>query len=1051
MIAAMPTCRQCSAPLPESARFCPNCAAPIEGEPTARERKLATVLFADLVGSTALGGSRDPEHVRDMLDRFYDAMAAEIALGGGTVEKFIGDAVVAVFGAPTAQEDHAERALQVALWMLDRLTELFGEQLALRIGVNTGDVVVGRPREGSSFVTGDAVNVAARLEQGAPPGRVLVGERTAALVGGAFEFDEPMAIEAKGKPEGVRCRRLVRMVAPRRPRGGRGLSTTFVGRERQLAALDEQLQRSIEAGRPRVVTLVGEAGVGKTSVLHEFRSRLSGNVRFRLGRCLSYGRGVTFSPLADVLRSELGLREEDPPEAVRARLGGREILGLTLWLDVAGELDPRAAGQRLQQEWVNLLGGLVSTGPMVLAVEDLHWSAEPLLELLDRVLDEVAGPLLLLATARPGGPSLRAAADSLDLEPLSEQEAEEMLDRVLGAPLLPPARQLVIGHAEGNPFFLEEVLAELIDRRLLERRNGEWALRDTTSGLGIPDSVQGVLAGRIDLLTPPAKNALQAAAVIGRSFSPPALASLVGSAAEVRTLVDGGFIRPIEPELVFKHALTREVAYGSLPKAERARLHASYAVWLEEREAGDARAGTLAYHYAEAVRPEVLELAWRDRGDEAERLRARALDWLRRAADLALGRFDLGDALALLHRTAELTPGDGGIRHEIGRVNALKFDGEAYWEAMLQAVDLTSNPQSLAEIYAELAFETTMRGAMWKRRPGDELVSGWIAQALELAAPESRAFVHASMAKGMREDDVPMIERAISIAERLDDVELLSFGLYSLWAIALCATEYLSAYEWARKRLALADRFTDPDHLALIHWTSSIAELALGHLDEAAIHAHRHDAIGARLSPHHAIHALGNLLTVDEAAGRWDRLREMQDRLERAVVENVDTPCVINAWCLLSCAAACAELGLDAEALRLEDAADALGMEGYEHWLDPPRARLALLRGDLDALDGMMDGSPEWLWLFWRHVNAATTRLDALIALGRLEQAEEQATTLVQPGTYLEPFALRTLGFVRRDPDLTALAIERFEALGLNWHAAQTRDQLHSGRSNGHS
>jgi class 3 adenylate cyclase len=1051
MIASMLTCRQCSAPLPQGARFCPICAAPVERESAARERKLATVLFADLVGSTALGGSLDPEQTRDMLDRFYDAMAAEIALGGGTVEKFIGDAVVAVFGAPTAQENHAERALQVGLWMQARLAELFGERLALRIGVNTGEIVVGRPREGSSFVTGDPVNVAARLEQAARPGQVLVGERTAALVGGAFEFDEPTTIEAKGKPEGVPCRRLIRMVAPRRPRGGRGLSTAFVGRERQLAALQEELERSIEAGRPRVVSLVGEAGVGKTSVLREFRSRLPEDVRFRLGRCLSYGRGVTFSPLANVLRSELGLREEDPPEAVLARLGGREILALTLGLDVAGELDPRGAGQRLQQEWVSLLNGLVTQGPVVLAVEDLHWAAEPLLELLDRVLDEVAGPLLLLATTRPGGPSLRAAGGSVDLEPLSDQEAEEMLDRVLGAPLLAPARELVIGHAEGNPFFLEEVLAELIDRRLLERRNGEWALRDGASGLGIPDSVQGVLAGRIDLLTSPAKNALQAAAVIGRSFSPPALASLVGSAAEVRTLVERGFIRPTEPELVFKHALTREVAYGSLPKAERARLHASYAVWLEEQEAGNARAGTLAYHYAEAVNPEVAELAWRDRGDEAERLRVKALDWLRRAADLALGRFDLGDALTLLHRAAELAPGDGGIWHEIGKVNALKFDGEAYWAAMLKAIDLTSKPRSLAELYGDLAFESTMRGAMWKRPPDDELVSGWIGKALELAAPESRAFAYASIAKGMREDDVPETERAISIAERLDDVELLSFGLSTLFAIAIVAAEYASAYEWAQKRLALADRFTDPDHLALIHWGSSTAELALGHLDEAAAHARRHDAIGARLSPHHAIHAVGNLLTVEEAAGRWDRVRDMQERVERAVVENADTPCVENARCLLSCAAACAELGLDAEARRLEDASNALGIEGYPIWLDPLRARLALVRGDLDALVGMIDGSDKWHWSTWRHLYGAATRMDALIALGRLEQAEEEATRLVQPGTYLEPFALRTLGFVRRDPDLIAQAAERFEALGLNWHAAQTRDRLRSGRTDGHS
>jgi class 3 adenylate cyclase len=1008
------------------------------------------VLFADLVGSTALGGSLDPEQTRDMLDRFYDAMAAEIALGGGTVEKFIGDAVVAVFGAPTAQEDHAERALQVALWMKDRLAELFGGRLALRIGVNTGDVVVGRPHEGSSFVTGDAVNVAARLEQGARPGQVLVGERTAALVGGAFEFDAPMAIEAKGKPEGVPCRRLIRVLSPQRPRGGRGgLSTAFVGRERQLATLHAELGRSIESGRPRVVTLVGEAGVGKTSLVREFQSGLPQDVRFRLGRCLSYGRGVTFSPLADVLRSELGLRQEESPEAVLARLVGREILALTLGLDVAGELDPRAAGQRLQEEWVHLLGGLVAERPMVLAVEDLHWSAGTLLELLDRILDEVAGPLLLLATARPGGPSLRTTGESVDLEPLSEREAEEMLDRVLGAPVLGPARELVIGQAEGNPFFLEEMLGELIDRRLLERRKEGWALRDDARILGIPDSVQGVLSARIDLLTASAKTALQAAAVIGRSFSPPALASLVGSAAEVRTLVERGFIRPTEPELVFKHALTREVAYGSLPKAERARLHASFASWLEEQEAGDVRAGALAYHYAEAVTPEFAELAWRDRADEAERLRAKALHWLRRAADLALGRFDLGDALALLHRAADLAPGDGGIWHEIGRVNALKFDGEAYWEAMGNAVELTSEPHALAELYGELAFESTMRGAMWKRHPDNELVLGWIGRALDLAAAESRAFAHATLAKAMREDDVPATERAISIAERLDDVELLSFGLFGLFGIALVTPDYVSAYEWARKRLALADRFTDPDHRALIHWTSSTAELALGHLDAAAAHARRHDAIGARLSPHHAIHAVCNLLTVQDAAGRWSRVRDLQDRTERAVVENVGTPCVENARCLLLCAAASAELGLDGEARRLEEASNALRMEGYEIWLDPLRARLALVRGDLETLEGLMEGSHDWAWTIWQHLYGATARLDALAALGRSEEAEAEGTKYRQPGTYMEPFALRTLGLVRRDPELIAQAVGRFEALGLNWHAAETRDRLGSVRGNG--
>ena len=1003
------------------------------------ERKLATILFADLVGSTELGGSLDPEYARDLLERFYDAMEAEIALGGGTVEKFIGDAVVAVFGAPAAQEDHAERALQVALWMQERLAELFGHRLALRIGVNTGEVVVGRPREGSSFATGDAVNVAARLEQAAQPRQILVGERTAALVGGAFELGGPETVEAKGKEGGVASRELVRMVAPRRPRGGQGLQTTFVGRTRELEWLQSELSRAQAAGRPRLATLVGEPGLGKTSLLREFRDRLSSDTAFRLGRCLSYGRSVTYSPLADVLRGHLGLREEDPPQTVLSRLEGREILGLVLGLDVTGDLDPRAAVLRLQDEWVGLVSELAAQGPLVLAIEDLHWAAEPLVELLGRTLADADGPVLVLATARPEHPAL-PVGESLHLHPLGEAEVAELIDRVLGAPLEESARGLVVGHAEGNPFFAEEVLSELLDRGLLERRNGGFALRDEKGGLGIPDSVQGVLAARIDLLGAEAKEALQAAAVIGRSFSLGGLAALTGSAAEVRTLVERGFVRPTEPEVAFKHALTREVAYGGLPKASRARLHAAYADWLAAEDPGDARAGALAYHYAEAVNPEIAELAWRGREDEAERLRVAALRWLGRATELALGRFDLEDALGSLRRAVELAPDDVELWHGLGRVNALRFDGEAFWQTMLKAVELTSDPAKLGELYADLAWESTMRGAMWKHAPEDALVLGWIESALELATPDSRPLARALNAKAHREDDLALAGQAIEIAERLDDVELLSFGFFTRFGIEQLAARFHEAYEWDLRRRALAGRFTDPDHLALMHWNSSAAELALGHLAEAEAQAARHDAIAARLSPHHAIHALGNLVTVDEAAGHWERLHARQERAERGVAANADTPCIYNARSLLACAVACAELGLDAEASRLEDESAALGFEGYALWLDALRARLALIRGDLDQVEVLLEGSETWRWPIWNYVNGVEARLDALVAVGRADEAEEDAARHAQPGTYLEPFALRTLGIVRREPTLVAQALQRFEAMGLDWHAAKTRE-----------
>jgi class 3 adenylate cyclase len=324
-------CPNCGLSAPAASRFCPNCGAPIsEPAQPSEERKLATVLFADLVGSTKLASSQDAERTRSLLNRFYDAMATEIADAGGTVEKFAGDAVMAAFGAPAAQEDHAERALHAALSMQKRLEELFGGVLSLRIGVNTGEVVAGEARVGSSFVTGDTVNIAARLEQGARPGEILVGERTATAVSGAFEFAEPATIPAKGKPDGVGCRRLVRALTPMRPQRIGGLQRAFVGRDKELEALQRTYLHVVEEGRPRLVTVIGDPGIGKTTLLREFwewlRSRSPEPV-LRTGRCLSYGRGITYMPVGDIVREHLGLAENDPQEVVRRRLGETRFWG----------------------------------------------------------------------------------------------------------------------------------------------------------------------------------------------------------------------------------------------------------------------------------------------------------------------------------------------------------------------------------------------------------------------------------------------------------------------------------------------------------------------------------------------------------------------------------------------------------------------------------------------------------------------------------------------------------------------------------------------------
>ncbi|HXL44273.1 MAG TPA: adenylate/guanylate cyclase domain-containing protein [Gaiellaceae bacterium] len=554
------------------------------GAPTSDERKIATVLFADLVGSTELASDEDPERVRALLERFYDAMESEIQSSGGTVEKFAGDAVMAAFGAPAALEDHAERALHAALAMQRRLSEL-GDDLGLRIGVNTGEVVVGRSREGSSFVSGDAVNVAARLEQAAGAGDILVGERTAAAARGAFEFGERATVDAKGKPGGVAARRLVRALTLMRPRGVSGLKRAFVGREGELELLQATYNRVVVERRPHFVTVMGDAGVGKTRLVRELWERLGdespGPLR-RTGRCLPYGHGITYWALGEIVKEQLGLLESDPPETVRAKLGEHEILGLALGLEVAGELHPLAAREHLHQATVAFLEELASERPLVVLVEDIHWAEEPLFDLLERTLREVNGPLLLLATARsdlldrrPAWGGGRRNMTILGLEPLSTDDASYLLDELLAADLPAPIRDVVVSHAEGNPFFVEELIGNLIDAGVLQRENGSWRARDLPPGYTMPDSVQAVLAARIDLLGEVDKAALQAAAVIGRVFWPGPVRDLIGgSEPSFDALEERDFIRRRtgtslegEREFAFKHALTREVAYSSLPKA----------------------------------------------------------------------------------------------------------------------------------------------------------------------------------------------------------------------------------------------------------------------------------------------------------------------------------------------------------------------------------------------------------------------------------------------------------------------------------------------------
>ena len=1063
----MTTCLECGAAVPAAARYCPSCGRRIEPPERSVERKLATVLFADLVGSTAFASTEDPERTRALLDRFYEAMSAELGETGGTVEKFAGDAVMAVFGAPAAQEDHAERALKAAVSMRRRLEEVFGARFRLRIGINTGEIVVGQPRVGSSFASGDAVNVAARLEQAAAPGEILVSERTAAAIRGTFEFDEPQTVAAKGKAEGVVCRRLVHAILPSRPRGVAAFRPTFVGRRDEIEVLQAAYGRVARNERPELLTIVGDAGVGKTRLAAELWDRLgsaSPAPRRLVGRCPAYGRGITYWALADVLKQHLAVDTE--PELLLAEVEDGEILRLTFGLDAPPDLHPLVARRRLEAAWIRLLAGVSADQPVLLLVEDLHWAEDPLLDLLERVLDEMPGRLLMLGTARPellerrpGWTERRVGATCVRLEPLSGDETEQIVDELLGAQLPDELRRLVTSWAEGNPFFLEEFIAMLMDQGVLVRSNGGWSAQSLPAGFAIPDSVQSLLASRIDLLSQTEKSTLQAAAVIGRTFWPSPLRELLeGAEPDLDALEERDFIRRSpgsavagDEEYAFKHALTREVAYGTLPKAKRARRHAAFAEWLEAGGRGrDDIAPLLAHHYAEAAKPDYADLAWPGEGERLQDLRERAVAWQRRAAELAIARYALDEALALLHQALELEPSRSDqvdLWRAIGRASVLKFDGESFWTAMLRVADLSDDRETVAAAYADLAIETATRSGMWKGRPEDGVVAGWIEQALALAAPDSDARAKALAAHSYQHEGAKDAAcEASEIAERLGDDELRSFAVEGLMATATAAREYQKASEWAELRLAIARGISDPDHRSEAHLSAIGAYLAVGRVSEARQLARDLEELSAELTPHHRLHAVAYAQLVDVVDGRWSSIRDVAQRAEHAVAANENTPCTLNAWSLLICATAHVHAAALEEALRLEETASAIALP-TSHVTLVAKAGLALARGDVGAVAECLPaeppppgGRPPW------EVFVLPQRLDALAVLQDRERVETEARPLLQAGTYFEPFALRALGVVREDAELLERAAARFEAMGLRWHERQTRALLAASR-----
>jgi class 3 adenylate cyclase len=1019
------------------------------------ERKQVTVLFADVKGSMELERALGDERWRQVMDRFFSILCEGIHRFEGTVDKFTGDGVMAIFGAPIAHEDHARRACYAALDLQRELasyaTELrqsAGLSFSVRIGLNSGEVVVGTIGDdlGMAYTAiGHTVGLAQRMEQLAAPDCVYLSEYTAQVVHGYFEFADLGEFEVKGAGRPVRVFELTDIGTARGRIDVR--RAPFVGRVGELDALRSEFRRACAEQRPGLVTIVGDVGVGKSRLAREFVAGLaveSRPPRCLTGRCPSYGRGVTYRALGDVLAELLGLHESDPRDVIVDRLGAHRILGLTLGLDVAGAVHPLAAIHLMREAWRELLSQLVAERPTVVLVEDLHWAQDDLLDLLEYLLDGVAGCLLLVGAARPelltARPSWgrRGDATTVWLEPLPLAEARKLVDEA-------PAelRELVLERAEGNPFFIEELLARI---------------SDGVEVAAIPDSVQAVLAARIDQLAPLEKEALQAAAVVGRAFWREPVRELLGGASpSFELLEERDFVRPGSRssfeglrELTFKHALTREVAYAGLPRSKRARLHAGVARWLEEFGGGrDEHATVLAHHYAEAARQEDTDLAWADDNVERERVGAKAVAWLRRAAELAVSRYEIDDGIELLRQAIELecdTDARCTLWRSLAHANALKFDGEAFWTAMEAALEVAGDDRTRAEISSRLAIESYVRAGMWTKTPALERVDGWITRALELSQPGTASRAQALIATACRDlDDADAAAEAAAIAERLDDPELCVHAWDACAVVAMAVADYEAAWRWRTRRLQLLDRITDPDLRTIIGETPYSACVATCRFDQAREIAHHHDELTRSLTPHHRLHGAAILLEVEELLGSWSAIRSLEHHVRDTVAANTDNPCLRNARSLLVCALAAACLGDLATAAELERAADALGSPN-KPLLDAPRLRLALARGDLERADELLARlQADHGWYSRGHgTSLATliTRLDGHAALGHRHQLERDAPRLLIPGTFVEPFALRALGFVRDDRELLERSLARFGELALDWYAAETEALL---------
>jgi class 3 adenylate cyclase len=960
----MTVCAACGQENPAEAKFCLACGSALTLEPGREVRKTVTVLFADLAGSTGLGERLDPESLRHVMTRYFEEARAVLERHGGTVEKFIGDAVVAVFGVPLVHEDDALRAVRAASELREVLARLneeleasYGVRLVIRTGVNTGEVMSGSGSQ--SFATGDAVNVAARLQQSAGEDEILLGPTTLELVRDAVDVEAVDGLELRGREGRVVAHRLL---AFRTGAAGieRRQGAEFVGRESELRLLADAFDRAERARACHLFTVLGPAGVGKSRLAEEFLDLLGDRARVVRGRCLPYGEGITFWPFAEIVRDAAGLSGDESTEEAGARITAL----------VEGDPDAEVIAERVaelvglsgepgggdESFWAarRLLEALARDRPLVVLLDDVNWAEQTFLELVEYVAEWVRGvPLLVICLARPDLLDARPAwaggklnASSVLLEPLDEDEASDLVAvRLGGLDVDEEIRRRVTEVAEGNPLFVEEMLAMLVGEGLVRREDGAWVAAGDLASASVPGTIQALLAARIDRLDPEERPVLERAAVEGKVFHRDALAALAPEnnlEAALRSLVRKELIRPDrsshpgEEAYRFRHILLRDAAYDSMPKETRAELHERFAAWL----IGKVREGALEYEEIVAYH---LERAFRLREElgrldgDSRGLAAAAAERLASAGRRAAARDDSSAAEALLGRAVRLLPEGDARRAEILLPLA---------RARIELGDL------------EAADRLIVEAADWANASGDGR--------LEHRALVEQQFLRLKNDPGGTTQEA---ERIAGLAIPIFEAEGDQAGLASAWD--LLAEVHLMACRYADRAAAL-ERALEHARLA---GGEREAEIVIGletahywgptPVDEsvARCEALLAEPLGRRPTVEGAL--VGTLAGLQAMRARFDEARALYAR-QREIHDDLGRPYTAAAWTIVY-------------------------------------ARVEMLAGDLAAAESELRRGYEALDRMGELAVLSTLSgylADALYAQGRLEEAErytrvsEEAATL---------------------------------------------------------